>query len=303
MRTMEALSPMLAELRLQGSIFSRAELGGAWGVETSGGRSAIFHVVTRGEAWLRPDGGPAVHLREGDLVVLLRGQGHLLSDAPDRSCQHISRFPTRPGPDGLPCLESVGGGAQTSLLCGTLSFDPEAHRFIERHLPAVLHTPSGQTAPWLDTSLRMLASEVDAPAGDAIVGRLAEVLFIQVLRKLASLPEPPGWLRALQDPGIGRALTLVHGQPEVAWTAAELASRAGMSRSVFFERFQSLVGESPSAYVTRWRMTLACGALRRGDQGMFEVAQAVGYASEAAFSKAFKRHLGMPPGRWRQAVA
>ncbi|MCP4808530.1 MAG: AraC family transcriptional regulator [Proteobacteria bacterium] len=300
---MEALSPMLKELRLQGSIFSRAELAAPWGVETSGGDAAIFHVVTAGEAWLRPEGEAPIHLETGDLAVLMRGQSHVLSDRETGHVRHISQFTSEPGPDGLPCLTNRATGARTSILCGTLSFDPEARTFIQRQLPSVLHTGSDQTAPWLDTSLRMLAAEVGAPAGDAIVGRLAEVLFIQVLRKLASRPEPPRWLQALGGLGIGRALTLVHSDPQTAWTAKTLAARAGMSMSVFVERFQALVGESPSAYITRWRMTLACGALRHGEHGMFEVAQLVGYSSEAAFSKAFKREMGQSPSVWRRSVA
>jgi len=300
---MEALAPLLKELRLQGSIFSRAELRAPWGVETLGGDKAIFHVVLSGSAWLRPLGGAPVELGQGDLAVLMRGQPHILGDRRDGPAIPIGAFESGPGADGLPCLRNAATGAETSILCGTLSFDPEARAFIQRQLPPVLHTPSDQTAPWLDTSLQMLAAEVDAPAGDAIVGRLAEVLFIQVLRKLATAETPPRWLKALQDPGIGRALALIHGEPREAWTSRTLAASAGMSRSVFYERFQSLVGESPSAYVTRWRMTLACGALRHSDQGMYEVATAVGYASEAAFSKAFKREVGVPPSVWRQAVA
>lgn len=303
MTSMEALSPMLVELRLRGSIFSRAELCAPWGVATSGGDSAIFHVVVEGEAWLRPEDEPPIHLRAGDLAVLMQGQPHVLGDREEGGSRHISQFESQPREDGLPCLVNGGTGARTAILCGTLSFDPEARRFIEGQLPSTLHTHSSETAPWLDTSLKMLAAEVGAPAGDAIVGRLAEVLFIQVLRKIAAQPDPPLWLQALGDPGIGRALALVHGEPEGAWTAKTLAARAGMSRSVFFERFQALVGESPSAYITRWRMTLACSALRRGDHGMFELAQSVGYSSEAAFSKAFKREIGMSPSRWKLAVA
>ena len=303
MPTMEALSPMLRELRLSGSIFSRAELAAPWGVETRGGDKAIFHVVTQGSGWLRPEGGPPIELGTGDLAVLMRGQSHVLSSQRDGHAVHISQLVGPPGEDGLPCIRNEASGPRTSILCGTLSFGPEARRFLDRHLPPVLHTGSDQTAPWLDTSLRMLSADVGAPAGDAIVGRLAEVLFIQVLRKLASRETPPGWLEALQDPGIGRALASIHGDPSEGWTSRSLAARAGMSRSVFYERFQALVGESPSAYVTRWRMTVACGTLRHTEQGMFEVAQSVGYASEAAFSKAFKRELGVPPSVWRQAVA
>jgi transcriptional regulator GlxA family with amidase domain len=151
----------------------------------------------------------------------------------------------------------------------------------------------------------MLAGDVGGPseeaAGQAIAGRLAEVLFIQVLRRMAAQPEPPPWLQALSDPQIGRALALVHQSPQNAWTAKTLATKAGMSRSLFFQRFQALLGETPAAYLTRWRMTVACGALQDPSTGLYEVAQAVGYASEAAFSRAFKREMGQPPSQWRAA--
>lgn len=304
MAGIEALLTTLKTLRLSGSIFSRAELQAPWGVHSLGADRAIFHVVTEGGAWLRPKGQPAIRLETGDLAVLLQGQDHILSSAPSGPARHISRFQAPPGPDGLPCLQNAAQGPATRLLCGTLSFDPGAAPFIARHLPGVLHAASGNTAPWLDTSLRMLAEDVQGQdgGGQVIAGRLAEVLFIQVLRRMAAQDSPPPWLQALSDPQIGRALALVHQAPQTAWTAQTLAAKAGLSRSLFFQRFQSLLGETPAAYLTRWRMTVACGALRDPDAGLFEVAQAVGYASEAAFSRAFKREMGQPPSQWRAAL-
>ncbi len=300
----EALTTTLKTLRLTGSIFSRAQLQAPWGVHSLGAEHAIFHVVIEGEAWLRPEGQAPIQLQRGDLAVLLQGQDHVISSAATGPARHISRFDAPIGSDGLPCLENGALGPQTRMLCGTLRFDPGAAPFIARHLPPVLHAASGNTAPWLDTSLRMLAEDVQARdgGGQAIAGRLAEVLFIQVLRRMAAQPAPPPWLQALSDPQIGRALALVHATPERPWTAQTLAAKAGLSRSLFFQRFQALLGEPPAAYLTRWRMTVACGALRDPDTGLYEVARAVGYASEAAFSRAFKREMGQPPSLWREGL-
>ncbi len=306
MASMEALFTTLKTLRLQGSIFSRAQLQAPWGVHTLGSERAIFHVVTQGQAWLRPKGQAPIPLQTGDLAVMMQGQEHIISDAQAGPARHITRFQAPVGDDGLPCLSNNADGEQTALLCGTLTFDPGAAPFIARHLPGVLHAASGSTAPWLDTSLRMLAEDVggqtQGSAGQAIAGRLAEVLFIQVLRRMAAQDSPPPWLQALSDPQIGRALALLHQSPQNAWTAQTLAARAGMSRSSFFQRFQALLGETPTAYLTRWRMTVACGAMQDPGAGLFEVAQAVGYASEAAFSRAFKREMGQPPSQWRAAL-
>ncbi len=297
---MDFLSRVLEVAEVRGSIFCRAELGAPWGVSTRGMEGAVFHVIVRGSAHLLVEGERPVSLRSGDLVVLPHGSPHVLADQPDTRPAHIATLPTTVGPDGLPCVTHGGDGPRTSIVCGSFRFSEEAGECLRPLLPTVLHVAGGSAAGWLDTTLRVLADELDGarPGSQLLVSRLADMLFVQVLRAWAAT-SGGGWLGALTDPHLARALSAIHGEPASPWTAASLARRAGLSRSAFYTRFQDRVGEAPSAYLTRWRMLLARRALR-GGAGLAEIADRVGYGSEAAFSRAFKRQVGMPPSAWRR---
>jgi transcriptional regulator GlxA family with amidase domain len=191
-------------------------------------------------------------------------------------------------------------------VCGCFRFEDRKNDLLIGALPpvVVLRAERNRAVPWLEATLGFIASEVQSgrPGASIVVNRLADVLFIQILRGyLAQLSsELPGWLRALSEPQIGAALSLVHQNPEQAWTVGSLASRVGMSRSAFAERFAHAVGIPPLEYVTRWRMQKAAGLLRDGSATLAEVAGRVGYDSESAFSKAFKRSLGTTPGAYRR---
>lgn len=218
----------------------------------------------------------------------------------------IASLPGPPGPDGLPCVCHGGGGARTSILCGTFRFGPAAAELLLPLLPPLLvaRGDGGPTSSWMDATLRLLADELGGalPGAETVVSRLADVLFVHVLRAwMAQHAGEVGWLAAMTDPPLGRALAAMHARPERPWTAAELARVAGLSRSAFFDRFSARVGEAPAAYLARWRMHLARQALREGAT-LAEVATQVGYGSEAAFSKAFKRQTGSSPGEWRATV-
>ncbi len=302
---MDALSDVLSLLRVHGSVFCRAELSHPWGVHTLGSEAAIFHVAVRGGGWIRVEGEPEPRaFRAGDILVLPHGHPHVLCDPPDAATTHIRALPHQPGVDGLPCVCHGGGGADTSILCGSFHLGPEARLALLPHLPPLILASAGlgSTAAWLDATLRMLAGEVASgrPGAAVVVERLADVLFIQVLRGWVEQQRERGgsWLAALGDPQLSRSLAALHGDPGRPWTAARLARQAGMSRSVFYQRFERVVGEAPAAYVTRWRMLVARRGLRRGDS-IYEVAERVGYSSEAAFSRAFKRAVGQSPGIWR----
>lgn len=301
---------------VRGSIFCRAELGAPWGLYTRGAApgAAIFHAVVRGAGFVHvhPEGRDAartapVAWRAGDIVVLPHGDAHVMSDAPDSATMPIADLPSPPGPDGLPCVSHGGDGPVTSILCGTFHFSETAREALLPHLPPLLHTRAGEgpAAEWLDATLRMLGAELQGalPGSDAIVTRLADVLFIHAVRDWIRNCDEAGWLAALRDPQLSRALAAIHADPAGQWSAAALAKAAGMSRSSLYTRFTETVGESPAAYVLRWRMYRAREALRRGDLGIAAIAEAVGYASEAAFSRAFKRHVGTTPGAWRAALA
>ncbi|MCB9780504.1 MAG: AraC family transcriptional regulator [Alphaproteobacteria bacterium] len=309
----DALTPILQQLAVQGSVFSRAELRAPWGVRTRGTASAIFHVVVRGAGFARPEAAPGEPLaaplafRAGDLLLFPHGHGHVLSDQPETPAAPIRTLARAPAADGLACIATDGLGAGTSLLCGTLAFDAWAADMLIPHLPPLLHVPAdhGPMAAWLDATLRMLGAEVDGglPGGPAVIGRLAELIFIQAVRAWAARDAVPGWLSAMRDPAIGRALAAMHTAPADGWTVDRLARSAGMSRSAFAARFSEQVGVAPAAHLTRWRMLLARRALATSTDGLAQVAAGVGYASEAAFIRAFKRELGTTPAAWRRARA
>lgn len=314
----DPLSPILSMLAVEGSVFSRARLHAPWGVRTGATSSAIFHVVVRGGGWARPEdaqGRPLaapVAFRGGDLLLFPHGDGHVLSDGPETPARSIRSLARPVGEDGLACLETGGDGPLTSLLCGTLTFEAWAAQVLLPHLPPLLHVPGdqGPTAAWMDATVRMLGAEIDGglPGSPVVVGRLAELLFIQAVRAWAAgLPArgdaAGGWLGALSDPGLSRALAAVHRDPASDWSVDAMARVAGMSRSAFAERFGQRVGEPPAAWLLRWRLLLARRALATTDQGLAHVAAAVGYRSEAAFIRAFTREVGTSPTRWRQARA
>ena len=305
---MDALSRILQTAHVSGSLFSRAELRTPWGVHTRTMPDAIFHVVVRGSGYITLDAEPVpVPFRAGDLLVLTRGDAHTVSDRPAATTLDMADIPSVPGPDGLPCIHVGGDGPQTSLLCGTFTLAENSRDHLLPLLPQLLHVHGGTpTAAWLDQTLRVMADEVDAgrPGSATIVARLADILFVQALRAWLqqSTDQQPGWLDALDDPHLSRALALIHDDPAAPWTAADLARRVGLSRTVFYERFTTRVGESPAAYLTRWRMTLARILMRRTTDGLGEIAEQVGYRSQTAFHKAFKRTVGSNPGAWRRAA-
>lgn len=303
---MDGLSRFLNAVRVEGSLFSRAKLCAPWGVHTRGAGAGIFHVVVQGSGFIEVAGMDGlVGFRTGDLLVMPHGNAHILRDTPSSAFKHIAEWPSEVGDDGLPCVLAGGDGATTSLLCGTARLDPEAQEMLLPLLPPLIHVQGGRSpaAGWLDVTLRMMADELDSgrPGGEALVARLADLLLVHVLRSwIEESSERTGWLTALGDPRLGRALGCMHGEPGRAWSVDALAREAGMSRSAFFTVFSDRVGETPAAYLLRWRMALARGQLRRGSDGLAQVAEAVGYGSEAAFSRAFKRHVGESPSKWRR---
>ncbi len=305
---MDALSEFLSAVRVDGSLFSRAELAAPWGVRTRGAGDGIFHAVVAGAGFLEVDGEPVRSFRAGDLLVMPHGAAHVLRDAADSPVKHISEWPTEVEADGLPCLRGGGDGGGTSLLCGTFRFDAEGRDALLPLLPSVIHVRGGVagTAAWLDGTLRMLADELASgrPGSAVLVARLADLLFVHVVRSwLEQAPQScSGWLAGLTDPRLARALAAMHGDAAHPWTVADLARAAGMSRSSFFQSFNARVGEPPAAYLTRWRMTLARTRLRRSDDGLAAIAERVGYGSEAAFSRAFKRQTGVSPSAFRRSA-
>ena len=304
---MDVLIDVLETLRLAGGLYCRSDLSAPWGGWIAPTSAAVFHVVDRGECWLRLDGEKsAARLSGGDLAVLPRGRGHRLSDEPDTPARLIIPVDDETPPEHER-FAFGGGGAPTVVLCGVVRFESEhrgAHPLITTLPPVIVVRAKGAGWPGLDATLRALADEAGAggPGTETIVRRLSDVLFVLAVRAWAESRQGDrgGWIGALRDPRVGAALVLIHRDPGLGWTIASLASGIGMPRSAFAAHFGALVGEPPLRYLTRWRMNLAADALRGGDATVASVARRVGYRSEGAFSKTFKQHLGVSPGAYRR---
>jgi len=305
----DAVGEALHVLRMSGTFYCRSELRVPWGLSLPGTPGCLwFHVVTSGTATIEV-GDEVVTLSPSDVVLLPRGEGHVLRSADTGSVSSAPNVLTLPHTwhgDRYASISYGGDGAPTTMICGAVRFEhPMAERLVAL-MPDILHVPVSPLTARLHDTLRLIALEVDEtrPGGEAVITRLADVLVVQMLRAwLAHDPSArTGWLGALADPDIGRALALVHGEPARDWTVAGLAHELALSRSTFAARFTALVGEPVMAYVTRWRMLVAHDRLRAGDTTVAAVAGAMGYRSEAAFSRAFRRVVGTSPGSVRPRV-
>jgi AraC-like DNA-binding protein len=308
---MDVLTDVLEAARLKSGIYGRLELTAPWGLSFDCA-AAHFYVVTRGTCWLEVSGeGEPIQLGGGDFVLLPKGSPHAIKDDPatpavpvDRALAGCDNPKSDARPDGT--VRYGGGGAATTLAGGFFSTENGSQNLLFASLPPVLHVKgdAGTTVRWLEANLQFVASEMASgePGFETIVSRLADILVVQGVRAhLAEKSgESKGWLRALVDPQIGRALSLIHEKPDDDWTVESLASEVGMSRSPFAARFAQLVEEPPLRYLTRWRMEKASRLLETSHAGLAAIAKRVGYDAEAAFSKAFKRYTGVSPGAYRR---
>ncbi len=306
----DPLGQALHLLRMNGAFYARSELTAEWGLTLPPLEDHLwFHVVTAGGGWLETDGAEATFLRLGDLAVVPHGRGHTLRSAPGVPAPGILDLEREQVSDRYEILVHGEGGARTTLVCGAVRFDHPAARNLVASLPATIHVEASSSpqAEWLQSTLRLMAAEAREllPGGGEVVTRLADILVIQAIRSWIETDPAArlGWLGALQDRQIGRAISLIHREPAREWTVASLAREIAMSRSALAARFTELVGEPVMQYVTRWRMHLALTALREEGVTVGELANRLGYRSEAAFSRAFKRVIGVPPGAVRRSVA
>jgi len=298
----------LHRLRITGLFYARTEADGDWAVEMPAFEDCLsFHVVTTGEAWVEVAGSPPVRLAAGDLALVPHGRGHLLLSAPGTpSLGRVDELPQEFVTDHYSVLRHHGPGARAELVCGVLSVDGPAARPLLELLPPVVHID--RTAPdarsWIDGTLALMSDELRRarPGGEAVTTRLADILVIQAVRAWIDAQDSrTGWLGALRDPQVGAAIAAVHREPGRPWTVATLAREAAMSRSAFAARFTEVVGEPAMRYVTRWRMHVAADRLAQGGATVREVATTLGYESEAAFSHAYTRTVGVRPGTTRRA--
>ncbi|WP_300017871.1 AraC family transcriptional regulator [Pseudonocardia sp.] len=302
----DPLAEALHHLRMSGVFYCHSELTAPWGLTMPAMPGCLwFHAVTAGECLLEFDGTEPLVLRAGDVAVVPHGGGHRGLSEPGAITPNVLDLPHQFTGDRYAVLRHGSGGALTSMLCGAVQFDSPAARAVVAQLPPTLHLTASPRTEAMQATMGLIAAEARdlRPGGEAILTRLSDVLVVQAVRSwLETDPVArTGWLGALHDPQIGRAVAAVHRDPARAWTVAALAAEVPMSRSAFAARFTALVGEPALAYVTRWRMHLALDRLR-ADDPLSEVAGRLGYRSEAAFSRAFKRVTGTSPGAARRTV-
>jgi AraC-like DNA-binding protein len=305
----DALADVLNVTRISGSVLAHVHAHEPWGLDLVLADGAAFHAVTGGSVWLEVEGESARRLMPGDVVLLPTGLRHLLLSAPGVAAQRYdadlkAELVTEAGDLVIP-----GPGAASRFLCAGFSYDNELAHPLLSLLPRVLHVSPVDEGPEtpLQSTLRLLMGELSRHqiGSEAAVERLIEVLFVHVIRswlETSADSTAPSWLTGLRDAVVARALGLLHAQPEHPWTIDELAAAVHVSRSTLVRRFNDLVGEPPAAYLARWRMELAARLLRESEQPVARISHRVGYTSEFAFSRAFSKHRGEPPSRYRKRI-
>ena len=305
----DLLGETLHLLRLTGVLYCRAELTAPWGIDLPALEGCMMiQVVTAGRCWLEVEDDEPRLLQQGSLALMPYGSGHSLRSSPEADTEPLFDIPVEQVSDRYEIMRYGGGGDFTHITYCGVRFDHVAARRLIDLLPKVLQVDTwDQEGGWLQSTVRFISREAKERrlGGETVITRLVDILVIQAIRSwIDSAPEPErGWLAALRDEQVGRALTAIHREPEREWTVASLAKEAGMSRSAFSARFTDLVGESAVRYLTQWRMQLACTHLRETSEPLSVLAGRLGYQSEAAFCRAFKRVFGVPPGSVRRAGA
>ena len=324
---MDALSDVLGVIRLTGAVFLQMELRAQWSYLTAPARAIAdvlmpdaadhvipYHLLLEGTCFARLPDGEFVELGAGDLVMFPAGDRHVLATASDVSRQIA---PTEITGESLSFLKrneivpfrAGDSGHATRIVCGYLACDKRLAEPIIGKLPRLLKVSlrDGNAAAWVRTSIQysVVQSASQRPGSAMVLARLSEVLFAEAIRQHVETlpPEETGWLAALRDRYIGRTLALLHDKPAHPWTVDELARKVGLSRSALGQRFVALIGKPPMEYLMRWRILLAARHLRESRTPVIQIAAEVGYESEAAFNRAFKRELGVPPAAWRRQAA
>jgi AraC-like DNA-binding protein len=313
---MDPLSDVLRAVRLNGAYFYHVQAGAPWSVSAVAARELVprilpdaehlisYHILLTGSCWGGLDGERQVRLSPGDVIVFPQGDAHTMSsadsyrDGSGKKGTSAERYPNTVllGPESAP--------RETTFVCGFLGCDARPFNPLLSALPRVMHIP-GAAGGWLSQFPQQVVTESrnGRLGSETMLTRMAELMFIEVLRRyVEQLPrQQAGWLAGLKDTVVGPALSHLHEQPNRPWTLAELAREIASSRTVLVERFSQLVGVPPMLYLTRWRLQLAADQLCNGSAKVAAVGAQVGYESEAAFSRAFKRETGFSPGAWRRA--
>jgi AraC-like DNA-binding protein len=310
----DTLGETLYSLRLNGAVYANSELTAPWGIEMPPmGGMMMFHIVTEGGCWLRFNDNESIYLKPGELAMIPRGEGHCIAHSEDQPCEPFFDIPVTKLSERLEYMRyggsedgtgEEGPGEETRLICGVLGFDHIAGQKLVSQLPQIIHIQCDDAdlpCRPLQAMIELMEQEAAslAPGGETVMAQLADIIVIHAIRYwIEHAPEgSKGWLGALEDPKLGKALAAIHAHPETHWTVDRLAEQAGMSRSGFSARFTEVLGTSVKHYLTDWRMNLARMKILQSPVTLTELAQDLGYQSEAAFSRAYKRVFGVPPLR------
>src|SRR5262245_11571050 len=315
---MDVLSEVLRVVKLEGALFFNAEFSAPWCLNSArsttmapylspaAGHLILYHFLTEGRAYVKLPNGKREELTAGDIVIFPHGDANILGNGSPIPPVDALRTFAKNLTQGLKLAQFGGGGEITRFVCGYLACEPRLSDVFLAGLPPMIKVhvakePSGQ---WLEHSIRFSVGEVNGSnAGSGLVlAKLSEVLFVETLRRYINAlpPDQIGWLAGARDPVIGQALALLHKEPGRPWTVSNLARRVGLSRTRLAERFRHFLGESPMAYLAQWRLKLGAEILQSTEDSVAEVAAAVGYGSEAAFNRAFKREFDCPPAQFRR---
>ncbi|MBI3474759.1 MAG: AraC family transcriptional regulator [Acidobacteria bacterium] len=314
---MDVLSEVLKVVKLQGALFYNGEFSAPWSVRAASSHALanyfvpgaqhviIYHLLTEGRAFIQLDNGERVALNAGDLVMVPHGDPHIMENGPPTKTVDDSHQLSEVLSQGLKVWRAGGGGEVTKFVCGYMACEPQLSQVFLSGLPPLfkISIRNDASGRWLEDSIRFSVNEADAAraGGEAVLAKLSEVLFVETLRAyIAHLPaEQTGWLAGARDPEVGKTLALMHRHPSRPWTIATLAREVGISRSVLAERFRHYLGDTPMSYLTRWRLQLGAQMLASTSHSVVQIAAEVGYESEAAFNRAFKREFEIPPARFR----
>jgi AraC-like DNA-binding protein len=318
---MDALSEALKPVRMTGAIFFNAELTAPWGFAAAPMQKVApvlapgtellvaYHLFTEGRAVVRIDGADDMQVEPGDVVIIPHGDAHTVSNGSPATLVDSTTAVSQCMAGDLRTIQWGGGGEATRIVCGFFGCERHAGRLFLAGLPPLvkINIRGDPAGAWLETSIRHLVSEAGSPRPGRMVllSKMAEALFIETVRRyMAQLPtEQTGWLAGARDAIVGAALVQLHRAPCRPWSLAELAAAVGTSRSVLAERFTRFIGEPPLTYLARWRLQRAAQLLETSRKTIVQVAADVGYESEAAFNRAFKRQFGLPPARYRRSKA
>jgi AraC-like DNA-binding protein len=301
----DLLATVLERTGLRGHVYCSTEARAPWGLSLREQPGAVFHAISSGTCWLT-HGRERVQLATGDVVLFAHGGAHTVSDVPKSPKLDLEAWLARGRRAGRQVLGSARGPA-SEVLCGVYEFEvaAQAHPVLQL-LPPLLHLrPSAQRKDLAGTLASLQGELARGPLGSALVmARLLDIMFVQIVRAwVETSPEQSGWIGALTEPVLARALTAMHHELERDWSVETLARASGTSRATLARRFGEQIGEAPLAYLTRLRLEEAARKLARGEDNLSAIAQAVGYSSEFAFNRAFRRMFGEPPGRYRERVS